>query len=135
MSPGSSKDKRGGKEREGETEGGGEEEGLKSDREEENILIKIVTAQGDGPDKRVMAAKYHHYNTSLSQQQHQQQQRWDHLNLFSPKGGATLELSAPAGDGDVIKAFNRIPHWQQSAPATFYSLGRPKVTRKARRQR
>lgn len=53
------------------------------------------------------------------------------MNLFSPEGDATLELSAPAGDGDVIKAFNGIPHWQQSAPATFYGLGRLKVTRKA----
>lgn len=116
--------KTGRQEGERETEGGGEEH-LKSDREEENILIKTVPAQGDAPHKRVMAAKYHHYNTSLSQQQHQQRQRWDHFNLFPPTGGATLELSAAAGDGDVIGAFNRIPHWQQSAPLTFDGLGRP----------
>lgn len=128
-SPGCSKDGRaGGKER----DRGRRRGGLKGDREEENILIKTLLALGDGPDKRVMAGKYHHYDTSLSQQQHQQQQRWDHLNLLSPSGGATLELSAAAAaDGDVIEAFNRIPHWQQSAPATFHGLGRPNATRKA----
>lgn len=49
--------------------------GFKSAREEKNILIKIVAAQGDGLNKRLMAEKYHHYNTSLSQQQHQLQRR------------------------------------------------------------